>query len=86
MEDGEYLTRISGKYGYDTGRNYVAIGTLTIHTNLHPEGYGPFGLARDNAGNLFEFQSPENVGGPIVGFFGRSNVLLESIGIIVRKV
>ncbi|CAO2835239.1 unnamed protein product [Amaranthus hypochondriacus] len=86
LENGEYLTRISGKYGYDTVRNYVAIGTLTVHTNIHPEGYGPFGLAGDIiAANLFEFQSPKNVGGPIVGFFGRSNILLESIGIIVRK-
>ncbi|KAL2944843.1 Mannose/glucose-specific lectin [Bienertia sinuspersici] len=48
LKDGEYITRISGKHGkYKHQNNDVVIGTITIHTNKNPGGYGPYGKAKD---------------------------------------
>ncbi|KAL2944818.1 Mannose/glucose-specific lectin [Bienertia sinuspersici] len=85
LSDGEYLTRISGTYGnYKHLANEIVVGTITIHTNLKPTGYGPFGKNK-SVENIQKFTSPEQSGSLIVGVFGRSNKYLESIGVLIRK-
>ncbi|CAO2835858.1 unnamed protein product [Amaranthus hypochondriacus] len=84
LRNGEYLIRISGTYGYDKGRKQDEIGSLKIHTNLCPAGYGPYGLALD-VETAYDFSSPHLIDGPIVGVFGRSNNHLESIGVLSKK-
>ncbi|KAL2944842.1 Mannose/glucose-specific lectin, partial [Bienertia sinuspersici] len=81
LEDGEYLTRISGTYGnYQYQENEVVVGSITIHTNLKPIGYGPYGK-NGSVENVQKFTSPEQSDGPIVGVFGRNNKYLESVGV-----
>lgn len=85
LQDGEYITRISGKYGYDRGRNQQEIVTLKVHTNLCMEGYGPYGQGLD-VETAYEFSSPILINKHIIGFFGRHNNVLESIGVLLQKV
>lgn len=85
LQDGEYITRISGKYGYDRGRNKEEIASLKIHTNLCMEGYGPYGQGLD-VETAYEFSSPILINKRIIGFFGRHNNVLESIGVLLQKV
>ena len=85
LKCGEFITQISGTYGnYKYQKNECLIGTLKIHTNLCPSGYGPYGQ-----GNGIDcprnFSSPLPTKGPIVGFFGRHNNYLESTGICVKE-
>ncbi|XP_010679899.2 mannose/glucose-specific lectin-like [Beta vulgaris subsp. vulgaris] len=85
LKCGEFITQISGTYGnYKYQNNECLIGTLKIHTNLCPSGYGPYGQ-----GNGIDcprsFSSPAPIRGPIVGFFGRHNNYLESTGIFVNE-
>ncbi|KAL2944817.1 Mannose/glucose-specific lectin [Bienertia sinuspersici] len=85
LSDGEYLTRISGTFGnYKYQANEIVVGTITIHTNLKPTGYGPFGK-NGSVENIQKFTSPEQSDNQIVGVFGRSNKYLESIGVFIRK-
>ncbi|KNA13444.1 hypothetical protein SOVF_116660 [Spinacia oleracea] len=87
LMDGEYLTRISGIFGNAPKYlpdNSVVIGTMTIHTNLNPNGYGPFGKGIDIQ-NVRNYSSPTMTDGPIVGFLGRSGKFLESAGVMIRK-
>ncbi|KAL2944885.1 Mannose/glucose-specific lectin, partial [Bienertia sinuspersici] len=82
---GEYITQISGTYGnYKWHNNQCVIATIKIHTNFCPSGYGPYGQGRDVC-DVHCFSSPLPTDGPIVGFFGRHNNYLESIGIFVKK-
>eukprot|EP01018_Ginkgo_biloba_P014194 Gb_17748 [translate_table: standard] len=76
FKESEILTGISGYFGYRNGYRddkHFVIKSLSFHTNLQV--YGPYGV---EAGTYFE--SPSSAG-KIVGFFGRSGTLLDSIGI-----
>ncbi|KMT09551.1 hypothetical protein BVRB_6g130120 [Beta vulgaris subsp. vulgaris] len=84
LKDGEYLTGVSGTYGYDIDRKQVDVATLKIHTNFNSQGYGPYGQGID-VDNLTDFASPNIIDGPVVGVFGRSDGFIESIGVLVRK-
>ncbi|KMT09550.1 hypothetical protein BVRB_6g130110 [Beta vulgaris subsp. vulgaris] len=84
LKDGEYLTGVSGTYGYDIDRKQVDVATLKIRTNFNPQGYGPYGQGK-NVENLTAFSSPNITDGPVVGVFGRSDGFIESIGVLVRK-
>ncbi|XP_056689194.1 uncharacterized protein [Spinacia oleracea] len=54
--------------------------------NLNPNGYGPFGQGRDIT-NVSTFSSPDKSDGyVVVGFFGRSNNYLESVGVSIQKI
>ncbi|KMT11899.1 hypothetical protein BVRB_5g098660 [Beta vulgaris subsp. vulgaris] len=85
LKCGEFITQISGTYGnYKYKDNECLIGTLKIHTNLCPSGYGPYG--KDcGVENVRCFSSPLPTKGPIVGFFGRHDNYLESTGICVKE-
>ncbi|KNA14922.1 hypothetical protein SOVF_102940 [Spinacia oleracea] len=88
LKDGEYLTRISGTFGNSSKYlpdNGVLIATMTIHTNLNPNGYGPFGKGID-VENVEKYSSPTLTDGPIVGFLGRKGKFLESVGVMIQKV
>ncbi|KAK9673848.1 hypothetical protein RND81_12G193700 [Saponaria officinalis] len=83
MQAAEYITQISGLEGEFKGDNYQRnVAQIWIHTNVTPAGYGPYGQARD-CRDLKSFKSPST--GPVVGFFGASANLLQSIGVSVRK-
>ncbi|WP_408611270.1 jacalin-like lectin [Flavobacterium odoriferum] len=85
LQCGEYITQISGTYGnYKYQGNQCVIATMKIHTNLCPSGYGPYGQGC-GVESVKCFSSPLPAGGPIVGFLGRHNNYLESIGIFVKK-
>ncbi|XP_021755640.1 protein GOS9-like [Chenopodium quinoa] len=86
LKCGEKITRISGTYGnyvYQGGQCLIA--TMKIHTNLCPNGYGPFGQGKGIEGTAKDFSSPCTLDGPIVGVFGRHHNYLESVGIFVEK-
>ncbi|XP_057529511.1 horcolin-like [Amaranthus tricolor] len=83
--DGEYLIGVSGTYGnYQDQKDQCLIATLKIHTNLNPNGYGPYGQGKDVT-NVQKFNSPMLIDGPMVGVFGRHNNYLESLGVLIRK-
>ncbi|BAH95518.1 Os12g0144100, partial [Oryza sativa Japonica Group] len=64
----EYVMEVSGTYGaYNSN---VVVMSLRVATNLRA--YGPFGRAE---GTSF------TASGRVVGFFGRSGELLDSIGV-----
>lgn len=69
----EFLTKISGRLG-KCGSNEVII-SLTFHTNQRD--HGPCGL---EAGTYFETEA-----GKIVGLFGSSGHLLDSIGLYMLE-
>ncbi|KMT12832.1 hypothetical protein BVRB_4g089240 [Beta vulgaris subsp. vulgaris] len=82
LRAGEYVTRITGTYGnYEYHKDGPVIGTLKIHTNLNPDGYGSYG----GLSNGQPFYSPWRDDGFVVGFFGRSGEFLESLGILFTK-
>ncbi|KAL2938891.1 Mannose/glucose-specific lectin [Bienertia sinuspersici] len=86
LSDGEYLTRISGAYAKSTYQeDELVVSTITIHTNLKPTGYGPFGKSNVNVEDVQKFTSPEQTDGPIDGIFGRNNKYVNSIGVLIRK-
>ncbi|XP_010686275.2 protein GOS9 [Beta vulgaris subsp. vulgaris] len=85
LQDGEYLTKFSGKFGTDVPRNQFGIATLKIHTNFNRAGYGPYGLGGWGMDNLTDFSSPDITDGPVVGVFGRHHIALNSVGVFVRK-
>ena len=85
LESGEYITHISGKHGlceHDCQRH---IASIKIHTNLRPNGYGPYGEAID-VSNVVSFSTTCESGSPIVGLFGKAGRYLDSIGAYVKKV
>ena len=79
------MTRISGKYAYDRSRNQDEIAALKTHTNLCLKGYGPYGKGFE-VETASDFSSPILFDSQIVGFFGRHNNVLQSIGILLKKV
>ncbi|KAL9236265.1 hypothetical protein vseg_010959 [Gypsophila vaccaria] len=82
MTNAEYITKISGlqgEYQFDNyGRN---VAQIKIHTNLAPNGYGPYGRAL-NCRDLKPFDTPA---GSVVGFLGASGTFLQSIGVSAKK-
>lgn len=74
----EMLTKISGHFGNYKAwpEGWVVIKSLTFHTNKAK--YGPCGQEQ---GTPFETEE----GGKIVGFFGSSGTLLDSIGVYMLK-
>ncbi|KMT12794.1 hypothetical protein BVRB_4g088880 [Beta vulgaris subsp. vulgaris] len=85
LKDVEFLTRISGTYGYDKERDIECIAALKIHTNICPAGYGPYGSGLDDVKTEVDFSSPHLIDGPIIGVFGRANTVIESIGLLYKK-
>ncbi|CAO2835841.1 unnamed protein product [Amaranthus hypochondriacus] len=80
---GSFTKMFGGCLGRES-RNECLIATLKIHTNLNPCGYGAYGQGRD-VSNVCSFASPCPPGGPVVGFVGRHNNYLESLGMLVEK-
>ncbi|XP_072956338.1 protein GOS9-like [Typha angustifolia] len=72
LQEGEFLTSISGYYGDLQSINVVR--SLTFGTNFSST-YGPYGVEE---GTHFSVPLEE---GKIVGFFGRSGALLDAIGV-----
>lgn len=73
----EFIIQIEGSYGISEavtvgGNRVTALKSLTFHTNLKKT-YGPYGGEGETS-----FSSDE---GRVVGFFGRSSLLLDQIGI-----
>ncbi|XP_074273979.1 agglutinin-like [Silene latifolia] len=78
LKSDEYITQISGTYGkYQHTNSDNNVGKLTIHTNLNPGGYGPYGRG-ERVQNPRNFISPSS---PVAGFFGRHDNYLQSIGV-----
>lgn len=74
----EFITHISGTYGkYAHSDSNAVVATLSIHTNLKRDGYGPYGRGQ-LVQNPRNFVSPSS---PIVGIFGRHSNYLESVGV-----
>ncbi|KMT12790.1 hypothetical protein BVRB_4g088840 [Beta vulgaris subsp. vulgaris] len=84
LEDVEFITRVSGTYGYDRDQKQEGIAALKIHTNLCPVGYGPYGFGME-VDDIRDFSSPLLNDGPIVGVFGTHGENLESIGVLLKK-
>ncbi|XP_021758603.1 uncharacterized protein LOC110723563 [Chenopodium quinoa] len=80
LKSGETVAGFSGTYGnkQDSG-NMCVIATLKIHTNLCPEGYGPYG-AQKGVSNVTFFTSTARA--DFLGVFGRAGQYLESLGAI----
>lgn len=72
----EYLVSIHGCLSHDNDDGKSIIGSLTLESNK--KSYGPYG---DDAGPRFWF--PTTTATKIVGFHGRSDSCLISIGIKV---
>ena len=78
LQEGEYITEITGKYKSD---GYI--GNLTLHTNQgRSESFGE-GLGV-GSGETFSLEAPE--GSAIIGFHGYSDSLLNGLGIFVRPI
>lgn len=72
LAPGEYITRISGKYGW-------YIDSLLIETNKgHAKGWGGTGGAAN-----YTYTAPP--GSSIHGFFGRSGKYLDAVGVILKN-
>ncbi|KNA06854.1 hypothetical protein SOVF_177240 [Spinacia oleracea] len=82
LSSGEFITYISGSYGMYYRE--TCITTMKIHTNLRPDGYGPYGRAQGAEG-VTDFISPLPLNSSIVGFFGSYGVYLASIGINAER-
>lgn len=75
----EYITRISGRYRYDLGSNYL--WSITFHTNKGT--YGPY-LPTDDR-NLSVINFNYHIGGKFCGFFGTYlGNGIESIGVYMK--
>lgn len=72
LENGEYVTRISGRYGR-------FIDSIRIHTNFRT--YPRYGGA--GGSGAYSLKSPKDA--EIVGIFGREGVFIDAIGILCRK-
>ena len=84
LKSGEYMTHISGKHGLYEHDSQRHVASITIHTNLRPDGYGPYGEAID-VSDVHSF-STTCESGSIVGLFGKAGQYLDSIGAYVKKV
>ncbi|KAL6890320.1 hypothetical protein ACP4OV_009083 [Aristida adscensionis] len=72
----EYVKEVSGTYGPCAPTRDV-ITSLTLVTNLHS--YGPFGQPKG-----VSFHTRVDKSSSIVGFFGRSGMYLDAIGVYVH--
>ncbi|XP_021726141.1 mannose/glucose-specific lectin-like [Chenopodium quinoa] len=77
LNEKEYITQISGKYGKYLNEN-IRISTITNHTNLKT--YGPYGRG-EQVTEAKPFSTPVPLDGTIVGFNGSCGIYLNSIGI-----
>ncbi|KAL9237598.1 hypothetical protein vseg_012126 [Gypsophila vaccaria] len=84
LQSGEYVSHISGTYGkYTYSESNAVVATLRVHTNLKPEGYGPFGRG-EYVQNPLSFSS--TVGSSrVVGVFGRHSNYLDSVGVYLSQ-
>jgi Jacalin-like lectin domain len=76
LEDGEYVTRISGVIV--KLEDLKIVGSITIKTSKRT--LGPYGQGTD--GEKFEIEAPKDE--EICGFRGRSGAYLDAIGIVTR--
>jgi len=77
LAPSEYVIEVSGTYGLCSPHPDVVITSLTLVTNLCS--YGPFGQP---TGTPFHTRVDKTAS--IVGFFGRSGIYLDAIGVYVR--
>ncbi|XP_021317581.1 uncharacterized protein LOC8068739 [Sorghum bicolor] len=77
LAPSEYVKEVSGTYGLCSPHPDVVITSLTLVTNLCS--YGPFGQP---TGTPFHTRVDKTAS--IVGFFGRSGIYLDAIGVYVR--
>jgi hypothetical protein len=75
LQPHEFLTQVEGYEGI-SHYWYRTITAITFHTNLKT--YGPYGGRKEP--NFTHFQSSV---GRIVGFFGSSGLVVDSIGVFV---
>jgi hypothetical protein len=73
----EFLKEVSGTFGiYDRDQHNI-ITSLKFITNVKT--YGPFGEAKGTP-----FTIPVQKNSSIVGFFGRSGIYLDALGVYVH--
>lgn len=76
LEDGEYLTEVSGKYG-------DFIGQITLKTNKGKT--ATYGAAGGNTGsNNFNWEAGS--GKAIIGFYGKAGGYIDSLGVMVSDI
>lgn len=78
FKENEYMMEISGSHRMSDKEHLVS--SIKIHTNLHPNGYGPYGNLTPNEFSISLPSSPSD----LVGFFGRQDTVLESIGAYIK--
>ncbi len=78
LQPHEFLTQVEGYEGIIHHRyeRVRGVSAITFHTNLKT--YGPYGGGKEP--NFTHFQSSV---GRIVGFFGSSGLVVDSIGVFV---
>jgi hypothetical protein len=81
LQPHEFLTQVEGyegviNYRYRTHERIRGVSAMTFHTNLKT--YGPYG-----GGNEPTFTHFQSSVGRIVGFFGSSGLVVDSIGVFV---
>ncbi len=79
LQPHEFLTQVEGYEGiihYRYRERVRGVSAITFHTNLKT--YGPYGGGKEP--NFTHFQSSV---GRIVGFFGASGLVVDSIGVFV---
>jgi hypothetical protein len=72
LDDDEFITGISGRYG-------VVVDSIRIHTNKQTS--NRFG--GDGGVSEYRYDAPD--GAEIVGFFGRAADVIDAIGVIIRS-
>ncbi|KAL5780491.1 hypothetical protein ACOSQ2_011228 [Xanthoceras sorbifolium] len=73
----EYLVGVMGFYGPIEGnRGFEAVSSVSFYTNKGK--YGPFG---DEIGRFF---SSPGINGKVIGFYGRSGVYLDALGVYIE--
>ena len=77
LAPSEYVMEVSGTYGLCSPHPDVVITSLTLVTNLCS--YGPFSQPTGTP-----FHTRVDNSASIVGFFGRSGIYLDAIGVYVR--
>ncbi len=81
LQPHEFLTQVEGyegiiNYRYRTHERIRGLSAITFHTNLKT--YGPYGGGKESTFTYFQSSV-----GRIVGFFGSSGSVVDSIGVFV---
>ncbi|OEL38338.1 hypothetical protein BAE44_0000643 [Dichanthelium oligosanthes] len=74
----EFVQEVSGTLG-KYNNVFTILSSLTIVTNLRT--LGPYGKETSES----PFSLPEKKGGRVVGFFARTGMAVDALGVIVRQ-